>query len=126
MRIELDLDPGLPRTMADPEVLAQAIQNLLRNALQAMSERGEGRIVLRSSWTDRTLRISVEDEGTGIPPEIREKIFELFFTTRNDGSGVGLPLVRQSVEMHGGHVTIDSGTSGGTEVVLELPWTRVS
>lgn len=126
VRIELDLDPGLPRTMADPEVLAQAIQNLIRNALQAMSERGEGRIVLKSSKRDEMLRISVEDDGTGIQPEIREKIFELFFTTRTDGSGVGLPLVRQSVEMHGGHVTIDSGTAGGTEIALELPWTRVS
>ncbi len=126
VRIELELDPDMPRTMADPEVLAQALLNLIRNALQAMSERGEGRIVLRSSRLDETLRIAVKDDGTGIQPEIQEKIFELFFTTRTDGSGVGMPLVRQSIEMHGGRVLIDSGISGGTEVILEFPWTRVS
>jgi signal transduction histidine kinase len=126
VRIDLDLDPEMPRTMADPEVLAQAVQNLIRNALQAMAERGEGRIVLRSACSNEILRIAVKDDGAGIPAEIQEKIFELFFTTRTDGSGVGLPLVRQSIEMHGGRVLIVSGISGGTEVILELPWTRVA
>ncbi len=125
VRIVLDLDPDLPRTMADPEVLTQAVQNLVRNALQALSVKGEGRIVLSSSRAGESLRIGVRDDGGGIPPDVREKIFELFFTTRTDGSGVGLPLVRQSIEMHGGRVLIDSSEMTGTEVVLEFPWIRV-
>jgi signal transduction histidine kinase len=118
--LRLECDPSLPETLADPEVLRQALQNLIRNSLQALVGL-EGQVVLRSEAGEGRARISVADNGPGIPPEILERIFELYFTTRKDGSGVGLALVRQAAELHGGDVIVRSTVGEGTEVVLEIP-----
>jgi signal transduction histidine kinase len=119
--IELELAPDLPETYADPEVLQQALGNLVRNALQALTGRENGRIRLCALTEDGRARIIVRDNGPGIPAKARERIFDLFYTTQPDGSGVGLTLVRQSIEMLGGQVRIDSAENDGTEVVLDLP-----
>ena len=119
--IELDLAPDLPETHADPEMLRQALGNLVRNALHAIAGREGARVRLGAEADDRFTRITVHDNGPGIPPEVQEKIFELFYTTQSDGTGVGLTLVRQSVEMHGGSVRLESDAERGTEVVIELP-----
>jgi signal transduction histidine kinase len=120
VELVLELDPTVPETWADPEVLRQAVRNLVRNALQALCG-SEGRVVLRTSLSGGTARISVADNGPGIPPEELKQVFDLYFTTRKDGSGIGLALVRQSVEMHGGEVTIESTPGHGTTVILEIP-----
>ncbi len=123
VRLELDLDPALPEIAADPEVLRQAIHNLIRNGLEALSGR-DGKIVLRTTVSGGTIEISVIDNGSGFPPEVLDHAFDLFYTTRTDGSGVGLSIVRQSAEMHGGEVEIHSADGRGTEVVLALPLRR--
>jgi len=120
VRLELDIDPAVPEVAADPEVLRQAMHNLVRNGLQALCDRG-GTIVLRSSFSGGMIRIAVADDGPGIPPEAQVHAFDLFYTTRRDGTGVGLSLVRQAAEMHGGEVSIRSGNGDGTEVVLAFP-----
>ncbi|MBD3162519.1 MAG: hypothetical protein GF346_09165, partial [Candidatus Eisenbacteria bacterium] len=122
VRIELALHPALPQTQVDPDMLRQAMMNVVRNSLQALAGSEGGVIRIRSARAEGWLRITVEDDGPGIPPELREKIFDPFFTTRKDGSGVGLALVRQSIEMQGGRATIESEEGRGTVVVLELPW----
>jgi len=119
--IDLELDPALPETQADPEVLRQAVQNLVRNAVQALGGTDDGRILLRSSHHGEDIWIIVKDNGPGIPPETQARMFDLFFTTRTNGTGVGLALVRQSIEMHGGRARIESQPGEGTEVVLEVP-----
>lgn len=121
--LALEADPELPETLADPEVLRQAVYNLVRNSLQALTDR-EGTVTIRTSRISDRLRISVADDGPGIPPEVLDRVFDLYFTTRLDGSGVGLALVRQAAEMHGGEVTINSGPSTGTVVTIEIPWRR--
>jgi signal transduction histidine kinase len=120
--MELDFEPSLelPEVMGDRETLRQAIDNLLRNAVQAQPSR-DGKIVLRTRIEAGWVCISVVDSGPGIPLADLEKVFGLFFTTREDGSGVGLPVVRQTVELHGGEVGIASHPGLGTQVTIRLP-----
>jgi len=88
--------------------------------MQAQPSR-DGRIVLRTRFEGGWVCIAVEDTGPGIPAEDLEHVFDLFFTTRERGSGVGLPLVRQTVELHGGDVRIASTPGSGTQVTIRLP-----
>ena len=81
----------------------------------------DGRIVLRCRRGPDGTRVSVADTGPGIRPQDREKVLELFYTTREKGTGVGLAIVRQTAEMYGGKVQIDAGTAGGTVVTMALP-----
>jgi signal transduction histidine kinase len=121
--LTLEADPGVPETLADPEVLRQAVYNLVRNSLQALTDR-EGTVTIRTSVESDRLRISVADDGPGIPPEVLDRVFDLYFTTRLDGSGVGLALVRQAAEMHGGLVAIDSAPGTETVVTIDIPVRR--
>ena len=70
---------------------------------------------------DGTCRISVADEGSGIPPDVVEKIFEPFFTTKHRGTGLGLPITKRTIEQHGGSIAIDSTQGHGTTIVVTLP-----
>ncbi|MFN8548041.1 MAG: ATP-binding protein [Candidatus Eisenbacteria bacterium] len=105
---------------ADRQVLLQAIDNLIKNALQAGPSR-EGKVWLRGGLERDTVRIEVEDSGPGIAEENREQVFQLYFTTKRGGTGVGLALVRQAVELHAGTVTLDSALGRGTRFILALP-----
>jgi len=118
--LDLDLFAELPETYADREVMRQAVENLVKNALQALPSR-DGRVILQSRAVDSEIRVSVADTGPGIPPEHIEKVFDLYFTTKEGGTGVGLPLVRQALEMHAGDVEVDSDQEKGTVVTLRLP-----
>jgi len=136
LEIELDLAAAIPDVVADPQVLRQAVYNLVRNAVQAQPTR-EKRIVLRTRREERRERdredggahaphaawvcIDVADTGPGIPRELRERVLDLFFTTRPEGTGVGLSLARQAAEMHGGELAIESEVSVGTIVTIRLP-----
>jgi signal transduction histidine kinase len=106
--------------MGDAEVLRQAFRNVVRNAIQALPSR-DGRIVLRTGRAGTRIFVSVTDSGPGMAPETLAKAFDLFYTTRKDGTGVGLPLVRQAVEMHGGEVEVRSSRGEGTVVTMWLP-----
>ena len=96
------------------------MENLIRNALQAQPSRN-GKITLRSEVNQGSVYLTVADSGPGIEPEVLPKVFDPFFTTRKDGSGIGLALVRQTVEMFGGQVTIDSTPGLGAVVGMKLP-----
>ncbi len=119
--IELDIsvEPESLEVTADPELLDQALINLMRNAIEALRADMGGRIVLsaRMDGEGRTL-ITVADNGPGIPEEQREKVFVPFFTTKRQGSGIGLTLVRQIATVHGGSVTITPTPGGGATVSL--------
>lgn len=122
LELELELGAGAsPCVLAgDAGVLRQALENLVRNAIRAQPSR-DGRIVLRCSREGSSLCVSVEDTGPGIPAQFLERVFDPFFTTREDGTGVGLTLVRQAVEMHGGEVRVTSSPGRGTVVTADLP-----
>ena len=89
----------------DRELLEEALLNLVRNAIDALEAQGEGGTVrLRASQENASLHLEVEDDGPGIPEAMRSTLFEPFHTTKADGTGLGLPLVRKIVEEHGGTV----------------------
>jgi two-component system sensor histidine kinase AtoS len=104
--IESDLTPGLPPLPGAAQAIGQVVLNLVTNALQAMH--GGGRLTCRTHKLpgDR-VELVVTDTGPGISPENRDRVFEPFFTTRSDGTGLGLALCREVARQHGGDVTLD-------------------
>lgn len=105
--------------LGDPEQLRIVFQNLLMNAAQAMG--GSGAIEVNLRHDQQGCRISIRDHGPGMPPEIREKAFDAFFTTKHRGTGLGLPIARRVVEAHGGAIDISPADGGGTTVSIQIP-----
>jgi signal transduction histidine kinase len=109
---------GAP-VMADPDLLRQGVLNVAINALEATASGGT--ICLRVEGAEGQPAIAVQDQGPGIPPEIRDKIFNLYFTTKSSGSGIGLAMTYRIMQLHSGTITVDSEVGRGTTVRLELP-----
>jgi PAS domain S-box-containing protein len=112
----------------DKEQFRQVVINLVDNAAQALNDPAwdpaadhPRRITVRSESAGPHLRLSVIDTGPGIPPDVLPRIFEPLFTTKNFGVGLGLPTVRQIVELHGGTIDVDSAVDVGTTVTIWLP-----
>jgi two-component system sensor kinase FixL len=117
--LQVEVDGEERPLIADPELLKIAFQNLFINAAQAMQ--GAGTIRASVETTDGGQRVTIADLGPGIPPDIREKLFRPFFTTKARGTGLGLSIARRLVELHGGTLAIDSPATGGTVVSVDLP-----
>lgn len=117
--IDLDLVKDIPQIQGDERFLRQMLINLLKNAKAAMEGGGIARLATR--FDDETIRITVEDTGTGIPDEVLNKIFEPYFTTKIDGTGLGLTMVYKVVKGHGGDITVQSRPSLGTRFTVQLP-----
>jgi PAS domain S-box-containing protein len=117
--IDLDLVKDIPQIQGDERFLRQMLINLLKNAKAAMEGGGIARLATR--FDDETIRITVEDTGTGIPDEVLNKIFEPYFTTKIDGTGLGLTMVYKVVKGHGGDITVQSRPSLGTRFTIQLP-----
>jgi PAS domain S-box-containing protein len=109
----------VPEVYVDRDLLKQAVLNLVLNAVEAMPNGGQLRIVL--SRRGEMAEISVGDTGKGIPPENRQKIFQLFFTTRPGGSGIGLASAFRIVQLHNGSIDFTSEVGRGTTFRIELP-----
>jgi two-component system, LuxR family, sensor kinase FixL len=118
-QVDIVIDGSSPPVAADQAMLKMVIQNLLMNGVQAIG--GRGRIRVGVDATDNWCRITISDSGPGIPPEIRDKIFMPFFTTKNRGTGLGLPTSKRFIEAHNGRISIDCPSAGGTLVTLQLP-----
>ena len=121
VRFHLDLEPSLGPVLLDPDLMERVLGNLLENALRAV-EPGRGRILLSARRRKDHLEISCSDNGPGVAPEDREKIFEPFFTRSAKGLGLGLSLARRIVEEHGGSLTVDSPPGRGAVFLLLLPF----
>jgi PAS domain S-box-containing protein len=104
---------------ADAELIRATVLNLLINAAQALE--GAGRITIALSRQRQSAVIDVRDNGPGIPPEMREQVFEPFVTTKARGGGLGLPVARRTAELHGGSLTLISPSEGGTVMRLTVP-----
>jgi two-component system nitrogen regulation sensor histidine kinase NtrY len=100
------------------EPLRRALQNLLRNAVEASGSGDIDIVLLRDQGT---VRVIISDHGPGIPPDLRARIFEPYFTTKDKGTGLGLALVRQTVEAHKGEITVEAAETGGARFVITLP-----
>ena len=120
VEVQVDCPPDLPMLRADPAMLQQALQNLALNACQAMP--GGGRLLMAGrAGRDRLVEVVVEDTGAGIAPEHLDKIFNLYFTTRAGGSGIGLSMVYRTVQLHDGEIEVQSSPGKGTAFRLLLP-----
>jgi signal transduction histidine kinase len=111
----------LPAVLGDRRLLERAVVNLLENALQAVGENGHIEVGLRPADAGGRVELWVQDSGPGIDPDLAERIFEPFFSTKTGGSGLGLPLVRKIAEDHGGGVSLSRPAEGGTRATLWLP-----
>jgi len=112
--------------LADRESLARAVNNLLRNAFQATPAGGTVRVTVRRAPSLQdgqpdTATLAVTNTGSCIPPEDREKLFTPFFTTKSDGTGLGLPIANQIVSAHSGQIELRSDPSAGTSFIVVLP-----
>ncbi len=118
-RFELHAMAGLPPIRADRSQLAQLVQNLVINAIQAMPAGG----VVRASLglEDGRLRLDVDDEGKGVPEDLRASIFDPYFTTKSSGSGLGLAVCLAVARGHGGDISVGDSSQGGARFTVYLP-----
>jgi len=118
IRLVRDFARDLPLVEVDPNLIRQAILNLLVNAQQVLPTGGEIRI--RAVENGEFVKLSVTDNGPGIPSEHREKIFNLYFSTKPGGTGLGLPMVKKIVEEHHGKIEVETEINKGTTFTLCL------
>ena len=124
IEIELVKDESIPAIEHDTGQIHQVLLNLLLNALQAIE--GPGKVTLKLTQQEEHVVISVTDTGRGIPPENLANIFRPFYTTKGQGTGLGLSLARRIVEDHGGRINVTSTPGTGTEFTVVLPLQRVA
>lgn len=127
--IEVDLDAGIPLTLADLHQLQQVFLNLISNSEQAMlDDRGSGLLKISSQLIGDSIRIVFSDSGPGVPEELRDRIFEPFFTTKDvgKGTGLGLSVCYGVVEDHGGSISVEQTPDRGAVFVIELPLVAIA
>lgn len=120
-KITVDSDvPDHPvNVRIDADLIKQALLNVVINGAQAMSQGGE--LSVRLTEDPRSAILKIEDHGEGIPPEIRDRIFDLYFTTKREGSGIGLAMTYRIVQLHHGHLDVESKLGKGTTFTLRIP-----
>lgn len=118
VRVELEVEEDLPPVMVDREKIRQALLNMVLNALEAMPDGGV--LCLKAQRKEKGMKLVVKDTGYGIPEDVKDRVFELFYTTKKGGTGIGLPLAQNIVQAHGGYISF-STSEGGTEFVITLP-----
>jgi signal transduction histidine kinase len=118
--VEHDFDATMHTITADRALLAEALRNIVSNAVEAMAHGGHLKIGTRR-LPDGFVEIRVSDDGDGIPPEDVDRIFNLYFTTKKGGNGLGLPLALRAVDLHQGTIEVDSQPGSGTTVKVRLP-----
>ncbi len=125
--VETELPANLPKILGDEGALAEAVAHLVANAAEAVTEQKKPKITLSAKpihegGRANAVLVTVQDNGHGIAPEMREKVFSPFCTTKARGMGLGLPIVKRTVFDHNGRVDIDTSASG-TAVSIALPAT---
>jgi C4-dicarboxylate-specific signal transduction histidine kinase len=120
--IRTELAEDLPKIMADRIQLQQVFMNLMLNGIDAMNgASGRGELTIKSEARDAQLLISVCDTGVGLVPEVTDQVFSPFFTTKDKGTGMGLPISRSIIESHGGRLWATSGPAPGATFQFTLP-----
>jgi signal transduction histidine kinase len=119
MKARLELDPSTPVLLGYYDPLRRAFSNILRNAAEACDEQGELEIMAAPD-NGNGVRIEIRDHGPGVPPEMAERIFDPYCTGKPGGTGLGLALVKQTIEMHGGSIELTDTPGGGATFVVRL------
>lgn len=117
--VTIEVTGGTPAILGDPDLLRTVLLNLLTNSAQAME--GEGTIRLVIDAMPRSCEIAILDEGPGVLPDIRERLFSPFFTTKARGTGLGLATAKRIIEAHSGTLRMEFPAEGGTRVIVQLP-----
>jgi signal transduction histidine kinase len=120
VKVVVDVPASVPSVNGDSAMLRQAFLNLAINGCQAMPNGGTLRLVCAPASNER-VQVRVEDTGVGIPPEHLEKIFDLYFTTKDHGTGIGLSMVYRIIQMHDGELEVQSTPGRGTTFRILLP-----
>lgn len=121
IQLELETEPDLPVIEMVPNEIRQVLLNLILNAVQAVEEKGVVRVGVRRAEGNREVAFWVSDTGPGIPPDDVEKIFDPLFTTKPNGSGLGLAVARDLVQSHGGTIDVKSTPGSGATFVVSIP-----
>jgi two-component system sensor histidine kinase DctS len=124
--IKVDIPATLPTILADQVLLEQVLLNLTRNAIESMQgvaleKRVLGIAASVDPSNERNVVVSISDQGHGIPPEVAERLYSPFFSTKADGMGMGLSICRTAIEFHGGTLTHVDNPGGGTIFRFSLP-----
>jgi signal transduction histidine kinase len=118
VEVRAEMDRKVPRVLADPSQLEQVFLNICLNACQAMGAKGT--LTVRAFQDEDRVTVEVADSGPGIPPEVRPRIFQPFFTTKTEGNGLGLAISARIVAEHGGHIGYRCPPEGGTVFSVTL------
>ncbi len=119
VEIEAHLAENLPKINADPALLAEVLHNVIQNAIDS-SDEGKT-VIVETSRTSGGVSIAITDRGKGIPPEMLNKIFMPYFSTKSGGIGIGMAVVKRIVEAHSGKIQVQSRVGSGTRIIIELP-----
>jgi two-component system, NtrC family, nitrogen regulation sensor histidine kinase NtrY len=118
MRVRLALDPQLPTLLGHYDPLQRAFSNIVRNAVEACDAQGE--IELSARAENGGVRVEIRDHGPGVPPELAGRLFDPYVTAKSGGTGLGLALAKQAVEMHEGAIAVEETPGGGATFVVRL------
>ncbi|EMO83947.1 LIC_11548 family sensor histidine kinase [Leptospira santarosai] len=134
IKITMNISKGFPQLFLDQKIILRVLTNLIKNSMEAIERKREkeelsdymGSILISASTTRKIMRrvavVSIEDNGIGISAELKQKVFEPYYSTKNNNtSGIGLAIVQKSVIDHNGHISVDSSRMGGCRFQIELP-----
>ena len=122
IHLELDLAEDLPHIYGDLQLLEQVFLNLISNACAALGHTKGARWIRMTSLAHRgSVIVHIEDSGPGIPPELRGRVFDPFFTTESQGTGIGLGICKHIVSDHRGEITFTDSPLGGTRFTVSIP-----
>lgn len=120
---QFEADEKLPQFWFDPDQIKRIITNLVDNAIESVKDARQGWVKVQTAYDAnlKMVRIEVSDNGPGIPPDLRGRVFEPYVTTKKHGTGLGLPIVKRAVEDHNGYIRALDNEPVGTRFVIELP-----
>jgi signal transduction histidine kinase len=121
LAIKPELDPHLPALNVDPILIEQVLLNLVKNGLEAMRESEDRSLRVRVRVQSMQMVFCVVDRGPGVPPEIRDRLFDSFYTTKAEGLGMGLNICRSIIEAHQGRLWFEDNPEGGSLFCFSLP-----
>ncbi len=119
IRVESILDDNIDKVYGDADQLKQVFLNIILNGFQAIEH--DGRVAVRTGSRGGRVHIEIEDDGSGMTPDVQQRIFELYFTTKHDGGGIGMAVCKNIIEAHDGTINFNSAPQQGTTFVIELP-----
>ena len=119
IQIETELDENIDFIYGDPDQLKQVFLNIVLNAFQAIEQ--TGKVILRTRADHHRIFVDINDDGKGMSPEVQQRIFDLYFSTKEEGAGVGLAISKNIIQMHDGRISFESAPGKGTIFTLDFP-----